>query len=34
MLNVLVEDLDGQVELHKTEPIWLLFAQLGAALCA
>src|SRR5205085_674256 len=24
MLNVLVEDLDGQVELHKTEPIWLL----------
>jgi len=24
MLNVLVEDLDGAVELHKTEPIWLL----------
>jgi hypothetical protein len=24
MLNVLVEDLDGKVELHKTEPIWLL----------
>ena len=23
-LNVLVEDLDGQVELHKTHPIWLL----------
>jgi len=23
-LNVVVEDLDGQVELHKTEPIWLL----------
>lgn len=23
-LNILVEDLDGNVELHKTEPIWLL----------
>jgi hypothetical protein len=23
-LNVLVEDLDGKVELHRTEPIWLL----------
>jgi hypothetical protein len=23
-LNVLVEDLDGKVELHKTQPIWLL----------
>lgn len=23
-LNLLVEDLDGQVESHKTEPIWLL----------
>lgn len=23
-LNVVVEDLDGQIELHKTEPIWLL----------
>jgi len=24
MLNVLVEDLDGAVEQHRTEPIWLL----------
>lgn len=24
MLNVLVDDLDGKVELHKTEPLWLL----------
>jgi hypothetical protein len=24
MLNVMVEDLDGKVELHKSEPIWLL----------
>lgn len=23
-LNIIVEDLDGSVELHKTEPIWLL----------
>jgi len=23
-LNVMVEDLDGKVELHKSEPIWLL----------
>ncbi len=23
-LNVIVEDMDGKVELHKTEPIWLL----------
>lgn len=23
-LNILVEDLDGKVEMHKTEPIWLL----------
>jgi hypothetical protein len=23
-LNVLVEDLDGRVELHATEPVWLL----------
>jgi hypothetical protein len=23
-LNVVVEDLDGKVELHETEPIWLL----------
>ena len=23
-LNVMVEDLDGKVETHKTEPIWLL----------
>jgi hypothetical protein len=23
-LNVVLEDLDGEVELHKTEPIWLL----------
>jgi hypothetical protein len=23
-LNILVEALDGQIELHKTEPIWLL----------
>jgi len=24
MLNVQIEDLDGKVELHKTEPVWLL----------
>lgn len=24
MLNILVDDLDGKVELHKTEPLWLL----------
>jgi hypothetical protein len=24
MLNVLIEDLDGNVEQHKSEPIWLL----------
>lgn len=24
MLNTLVEDLDGKVELHKSEPLWLL----------
>ncbi len=23
-LNVMLEDMDGKVELHKTEPIWLL----------